>query len=805
MTTIKYNYLIATLIIIFSFFFHNTAEAQVSNDDRFHYELYIGFVQPLINEDLVNTDEWVAKFNFQTDINNSASTLGSIDACGPIFRVDPGETAIGPDTNDDGIIDGRANVITPPIFDQNENDAGKKAIDINMRVFEEDTRGTGPGCSGGDINHDDTAIALLTIDESSVDNFSGGQNFAGAVPLNTSGANTAVAYAWRYARGEANNPLSFGAIDYNTTVSHLNSNRIKPVLSPSSTALGIHNPQLNYPNLDGPPSRDAGEVYYTFSIDATSKVTISTNNATTTATTFLILRRLDGSLRASGTQEMVDLILDAGTYTIQVDGVNGGGLFDLTVLRKLENPPTNRFCTSPKALTCDTLLEDEDNTAVGNDNNGNCNNGTLNNALWYSFVGDGSTIRLDIELPSFFPRINLYTNNDTDNCNDLVCGASGSQSLVYKTLVGVNYWVAVYGDDANDFGTFDLRVRCFNGDINDRCNDAAMITCGATISDSTTFSRVIDAPNCFSPSQQSIGFRGNYYNFIGDGSIIDITVESDVLLVLFLYSGVCNNLTCEDEDIINSKIEDFQTTVGVQYTILVAGQNQTFVEYDLTLTGTSCDTNDNCSGALTLSIGDGECNVPVNATNVGATDSGVAHDCAGYEGGDVWFKFVAPASGNVTVETSDDGSGNFDSGMAVYDGCGASASQLGCIDDGAGLTGSFSKLVLSNLIGGQTYYVGVWWFRNSFARPFNICAYDHTSSDPCTDGYTGDRALVGDQTVPREYSTDQSIESSQIIGSPSNTITVRYFPGRIGQSVILNENFEVKPNTLFEIWLEGCL
>ncbi len=139
------------------------------------------------------------------------------------------------------------------------------------------------------------------------------------------------------------------------------------------------------------------------------------------------------------------------------------------------------------------------------------------------------------------------------------------------------------------------------------------------------------------------------------------------------------------------------------------------------------NTNDECSGAIPLPVGSGSCTSLVNGTNANATDSGVPHTCfngvdnGGYLGGDVWFSFIAPSSGITTIETSDDGSGPFDSVIEIFDAC--NGSRLACNDDFAGPEG-FSRITLTDLIPGNTYYVAVWEYLNQNIGSFNICAYD---------------------------------------------------------------------------------
>lgn len=144
-----------------------------------------------------------------------------------------------------------------------------------------------------------------------------------------------------------------------------------------------------------------------------------------------------------------------------------------------------------------------------------------------------------------------------------------------------------------------------------------------------------------------------------------------------------------------------------------------------TLTILDNDFYDTCATSVTI---------PVNATcvnqsftNVGATDSGVADPgCGAYSGGDVWFNLTVPASGSVTVETSDNG-GITDSGLALYSGTCGSLSLIDCDDDSG--TGNMSLINATGLTPGSTIYVRVWEFNNNDFDTFNICAYSAPEID----------------------------------------------------------------------------
>ena len=142
--------------------------------------------------------------------------------------------------------------------------------------------------------------------------------------------------------------------------------------------------------------------------------------------------------------------------------------------------------------------------------------------------------------------------------------------------------------------------------------------------------------------------------------------------------------------------------------------------------------NDNCSAAISLTINT-SCTY-TNYTNVSATASTTPSTppnpgCASYVSGDVWFSFIVPANGRVAVDMQE--GTMIDSGMAWYTGTCGSLTLLGCDDDGSP-NGNMSYIYRTDLTPGNTIYVRVWSYNNSYNGTFGICA---TSVDPaCSPG-----------------------------------------------------------------------
>ena len=128
-------------------------------------------------------------------------------------------------------------------------------------------------------------------------------------------------------------------------------------------------------------------------------------------------------------------------------------------------------------------------------------------------------------------------------------------------------------------------------------------------------------------------------------------------------------------------------------------------------------TNDDCAGAIPLEVGTVDSTAVIYSSNQMATDSGLDHPCAYYQGADVWFSFVAPAQGEVLITMQSNG-GMEDSGMALYENSCDSLSLLLCDDDGG--TGALSEIEANQLIPGNTYKIAVWSYGNVNPGAFGI-------------------------------------------------------------------------------------
>ncbi len=131
--------------------------------------------------------------------------------------------------------------------------------------------------------------------------------------------------------------------------------------------------------------------------------------------------------------------------------------------------------------------------------------------------------------------------------------------------------------------------------------------------------------------------------------------------------------------------------------------------------------NDLPSGALPLTLDEGTAcgaNSITGISNEFTSDSGeIAPTCGAYNGGDLWYTFVAPASGIVTLNT-ENVTGISSIAGTYYSGTPGSFVDLGCRDFNLGWPWE-----LTGLTSGETYYLRLWDFGNNDTGTFDLCGY----------------------------------------------------------------------------------
>jgi hypothetical protein len=137
----------------------------------------------------------------------------------------------------------------------------------------------------------------------------------------------------------------------------------------------------------------------------------------------------------------------------------------------------------------------------------------------------------------------------------------------------------------------------------------------------------------------------------------------------------------------------------------------------INLTGTGTLANDNCSGAISLTVDPDEtCGSPTNGTSISATQSIPAISCGltGNADDDVWYSFEATGTSHIITV---DGASNFDAVIDLREGA-CDGTNIACADatDNDGI----EVITATGLTNGQTYYIRLYDYDSS-SGDFTIC------------------------------------------------------------------------------------
>jgi hypothetical protein len=311
-------------------------------------------------------------------------------------------------------------------------------------------------------------------------------------------------------------------------------------------------------------------------------------------------------------------------------------------------------------------------------------------------------------------------------------GAMSAITLTGQTP-GATLFVRVweFGNDNN--GTFDIcaTIPPLPPSNDDPCSATplavnASCTFTPTTNASATGSTGVPAPGC----ANYVG--GDVWYTVVVPASGDITVETNSGVMtdggMAIYSGVCTALTlieCDDDDgngLMPSITLNGQTpgaTLFVRVWEFGNDNNGAFeICAHIPAPPPPPPANDDCGGALNATVNSGGCAVQTTGTIGGATAS--VQDptgCFGTEDDDVWFSFVAPATGSVSIALNNVVGTTTDLYHSVWEGiCPALTLVAGSCSDP-------NSSQLSGLTPGATYYVRVysWTATGGQNTSFDLC------------------------------------------------------------------------------------
>ncbi len=299
----------------------------------------------------------------------------------------------------------------------------------------------------------------------------------------------------------------------------------------------------------------------------------------------------------------------------------------------------------------------------------------------------------------------------------------------YASGTSINFTLKHGNDVACDVDLGAVTFTC-PAPTNDLCTGAVAVTCGETVTGSTA--NATDSGN--NPSNDV------FYSFTGT-ALQDVVLSLcnstyDTFIRVFDDCPQSNQIAFNDVSNVcpsgQSEVT-FTAQPNITYFIMIEGYNTDVGDYEMVvacISNVPAPGNDLCANPTALTLA-----APLTGeTTAGATDSSTGEDddtdCNPYTfKADVWYAFVAPLSGEVTIETTTSGTSTAAS-IALYPNCGQlDAEAIGCdIGDATG-----ASLVVTGLTSGVTYYIRVWSdgvveaSTRRLEGTFDIIAFDPTA------------------------------------------------------------------------------
>ncbi len=371
----------------------------------------------------------------------------------------------------------------------------------------------------------------------------------------------------------------------------------------------------------------------------------------------------------------------------------------------------NDLCANATVLACGDALVGE--SSVGSTDQSADVSCTMGTGIWYSIVGDGNNIVIDITNDAFDVEVAVASGTGCAGFANVSCtdGGTTAESVTFASVNGTTYYIYIgdWSGGGTDAGTFDIAVSCVvppTPPANDMCADAVAapvntdLACGMVVNG--TIEAATDSGTDTPPEDNTIcgGTEDDdvWFSFVATNTQhqIDLTNVTGSTTDLYhsVWEGSCGALTniiCSDPN--SSTVVGL--TVGATYYVRVyswtatTGQDSVF---DLCIgTPPPPPPGDECGDAIPYpgDVTAGTCVTDFDFTIF--SDNGNPSPTCDFGGDAVaWFSWTAPiitAAGDPLDLNFDDGDGqtnDCDIGVEFYEtDCTTTASN--CLGNASGL------------------------------------------------------------------------------------------------------------------------
>lgn len=369
--------------------------------------------------------------------------------------------------------------------------------------------------------------------------------------------------------------------------------------------------------------------------------------------------------------------------------------------------------------------------------------------VWYSFVATSTfpTIRLSgmgAQMDNA-PRLQIFTNSCTVatlNANSLGCASATNETTLNLVptaalTVGTTYLVRVFTNGnsvaAGSAADWNFNICVINAPVPDQCNNPVIITSSTTCTNTTgniylaaTSPTTVAAPDCATGVTRDV-----WYRFVAQTTNPTITLSNigvnfqnpGMQLLTNSCGGTFTSLYCGTTSI-NANF----LTPGTSYLIRVystsasAPASTVGAGFDICVVDpvTPPPANDECSGAVNLSVGFTCSSISSDVAGATASATALGGSCIGPNAYDVWFKFTAVGPNETVTLTPTAGSNFLTPRLEIFSGTCGALTSIAC---------NTSPVTVGSLVTGNTYYVRAYSTTppapNGNSR-FNICV---TSTD----------------------------------------------------------------------------
>ncbi|MBR9860243.1 T9SS type A sorting domain-containing protein [bacterium] len=265
---------------------------------------------------------------------------------------------------------------------------------------------------------------------------------------------------------------------------------------------------------------------------------------------------------------------------------------------------------------------------------------------------------------------------------------------------------------------------------NNICEDAILLTytgsCNfQTYSNTNATSSGSATSTCSSNPSTDVWFKVVVPN---SGRLVFQSEYINVRTSLALFTGDCGNLTQYRCDL-NSSTEYLMPYIFMEDPSLAGdtlyiqywGDNASEGDFKFCIFEPDQPTYHNCENAELISV-ETACTTRYFTTAFAGNSGVPTPPCGNYILHDAWLKVVVPVSGNLILETGNNGIGN--SAMALYKGTCSNLSYFDCNDNGAQAFQQARFYIRDSSLAGDTLFVRVWRVGSIYGGGFSFCAFE---------------------------------------------------------------------------------